>query len=161
MTDIWKNRSGREKALVVVATGLLGFFLLWQFAFKPLVNWPKAQERALKQAELDLQIMQRGQLALQVQSLDSTNATITVLVPSDFQTTITKLAQDKGLTISRRQPGGEGELTLWLENTTSTAFYGWVDDLTNSYNVSLVRAQLNRNDNANIRAQVTFVLGEK
>ncbi|PHS40803.1 MAG: hypothetical protein COA91_02930 [Robiginitomaculum sp.] len=160
MIKFWQNSSGREKLLVVIATSLLGIFFLWQFAYKPLVNWPKAQERALKQAELDLKIMQKGHLVLQSQSGDTGKLVITMLATADFQTTITRLAKEKGLTISRRQPAGDKELTVWLESTKTTAFYAWVDDLTGKYNISLARVQLNRNDDASVRAQVTFVLGE-
>jgi len=123
MIDIWKARAGREKVLIAVASGLLGIFVLWQFIYKPLANWPKAQMRALQQAELDLKIMQKGQSVLRAQSTGDANQEITVLTSADFQTTITTIAKDKGLTISRRQPGGDRELTLWLENTKSTAFY--------------------------------------
>jgi len=160
MIELWKNRSGRERLLIAVAGTLLGIFILWQFAYKPLANWPKAQERALQQAELDLKIMQKGQLVLQAQSVSIQDLDITVLASVDFQTTITSIAKDKGLTISRRQPGRNRELTVWLENTKTTAFYAWVDDLTKGYNISLLRAQLNRNDDASVRAQATFVLGE-
>ena len=161
MIALWKKSSAREKALVAVAGALLGIFILWQFAYKPLANWPKAQERALQQAELDLKIMQKGQSVLRAQSMSTQDQEITVLAPADFQTTINNIAKDKGLTISRRQPGGDRELTLWLENTKTTAFYAWVDDLTKGYNISLLRAQLNRNDDASVRAQVTFVLGDQ
>jgi len=160
MIELWKNRTSREKALMAVAGALLGVFVLWQFVYKPLVNWPKVQERALQQAELDLKIMQKGQSVLRAQSMSAVNQDVTVLALVDFQTTITNIAKDKGLTISRRQPGGDRELTLWLENTKSTAFYAWVDDVTKGYNISLQRAQLNRNDDSSVRAQVTFVLGE-
>ncbi len=161
MIKLWENRNSREKILLTIASVLLGIFLLWQFAYKPLVNWPKAQERALEQAELDLKIMQKGYLILQAQSADSNELEITLLAPTNFQTTITRIAKEHGLTISRRQPGANNELTLWLENARSPAFYAWVDDLTKGYNIKLARAQLNRNDDASVRAQVTFVLREE
>ncbi len=158
MIKFWQNSSAREKTLLAIAAGLVGIFFLWQFIYKPLVSWPKAQEAALKQAELDLKIMQKGRLLLQSRPGGGDKPAVTRLAAADFQTTITRLAKQQGLVISRRQPAGDNELTLWLETAKATAFYAWVDDLTGKYNISLTRVQLNRNDDTSIRAQVTFVL---
>ena len=160
--QIWEGRSGREKTLLWAAGIFLSMLLLWVFAYKPLSNYPAAQIRALKQAELDLKIMQKGQANLQsiLQDLSASHVAKPVIkLPiAQFQSIVTGAAKDQNILISRRQPNGEGELTLWLENTESTAFYAWVNELTGGYNIELTRAQMYRNDDGSIRVMVTFNL---
>lgn len=157
MMEWWNQRENREQALIGAAATLLAVLVLWQFVYKPIANYPAAQERAYKQAELDLKIMQKGQRVLQGQT--DTSKPVTTLTAETFQSTVTEAAKTHGLVISRRQPKGYEEISLWLEDTNSKALFAWIDGVTGSYNVTLIRAQLYRNDDASIRAVVAFKLG--
>ena len=160
MIEFWKQRNNREKILIGVAAALLAFLVLWQFLFKPISNYPAAQERAYKQAELDLKIMQKGQRIIKAQANTSATST-TKLSVEQFQSTITKSTKTHGLVITRRQPKGLTELSLWLDSVDSKAFYTWVDALTSGYNITLDKAQIYRNDDNTVRVLVTFKLAEK
>lgn len=159
--QIWNERNDREKALIGVAAALLAGLLLWMFVYTPISNYPAKQERAYKQAELDLKIMQKGREKLMgvLQRQSVADKPITMLTTEQFQSTVTEAAKTHGLVISRRQPKGYEEISLWLEDTNSKALYAWIDGVTSSYNVTLIRAQLYRNDDASIRALVAFKLG--
>ena len=155
MINLWKERDSREKVLIAIAGLLLAIVLGGQFILKPLLAYPGAQKSAYEKAQSDLEIMQAGQLVLQNQPLK-------VKMPlsiNDAQSKVTKSAAAAGLKIARRQPNGDSGLSLWFESAESTLFYGWMDDLTSSYNITLLRANINRNDDGTIRAQITFKLG--
>lgn len=155
-TNIWSARNSREKVLIGIALTLLALVMLWQFFYKPLANYPAVQERAYKQAVLDLKTMQKGQTVLRGQSANV--KPVTTLSAEQYQSTITDAAKAKGLIITRRQPKGYEEIALWLDDVDSKGLYDWVEGITSSYNVVLIKAQLYRNDDANVRALVTFKL---
>ena len=158
--NIWNARNDREKVLMGVAAALLALLVLWMFVYTPLSNYPAKQERAYKQAELDLKIMQNGQNDLMgvLQGQSAAVKPVTMLSAEQYQSTITDAAKTKGLIITRRQPKGYAEITLWLDEVDSKALYAWIDGITSSYNVTLTKAQLYRNDNASVRALVTYKL---
>lgn len=156
MMSLWNERNDREKILIGVAAALLALLVLWMFVYTPMSNYPAKQERAYKQAVQDLKIMQKGQTVLQGQS--TTVKPVTMLTAEKYQSTITDAAKDKGLIITRRQPKGYEEITLWLDDVDSKALYAWIDGITSSYNVTLTKAQLYRNDDASVRALVTYKL---
>lgn len=155
MINLWKERDSREKILIAIAGLLLAIVLGGQFILKPLLAYPGTQKSVYEKAQSDLEVMQAGQLVLQNQPLK-------VKMPlsvNDAQSKVTKSAAAAGLKIARRQPNGDSGLSLWFESAESTLFYGWVDELTSSYNITLLRANINRNDDGTIRAQITFKLG--
>ncbi|MCF6275406.1 MAG: type II secretion system protein M [Robiginitomaculum sp.] len=160
MTELWSQRNDREKILIGVAAALLACLLLWQFLYRPVSNYPAAQERAYKQAVLDLKIMQKGQGIIQNQT-NANAAPITKLTEEQFQSTITKAAKAHNLIITRRQPKGLEELTLWFDSVDGKSFYAWVDELTGGYNIALSKAQIYRNDDSSVRVLVTFELADK
>ena len=160
LLNIWRERSGREKALIAVALGLLALLAIWLLLLKPVTEFPAKQTRALAQAELDLKIMQKGRRIIQSQA-NSSIAPVAKLTVDQFQSTITKAAKVHGLLITRRQPKGLEELTLWLDSVDGKSFYAWVDELTGGYNITLSKAQVYRNDDNSVRVLVTFELTGK
>lgn len=157
--NFWNERTGREKGLIGMALGLLAVLVLWFLVYKPISEYPAKQSRTYAQAELDLKIMQKGQFVIQGQS-NGVAKTVTTLSVDQFPSTITKAAKDHNLLITRRQPKGYEELTLWLDSVDGKSFYTWVDVLTGGYNIVLTKAQIYHNDESNVRVQVTFKLAE-
>jgi len=155
MMKFWTDREPREKTLIAIALGLALLVLFIQFVVKPVSAYPEQQKVKFEQAERDLAVMKDGQAALsgpapvEKQNLNANQA----------QVMITQSAGQSGLTITRRQPNGESGLTVWFENADSRAFYGWISELTDTYNVDLLSANLGRNDDGTVRAQLTFRLG--
>ena len=155
MIKLWTEREPREKLLIGVALGLAAILCLLQFAVKPLSAYPGEQKLKFEQAERDLDIMKKGQVALAGPAPETKQE----INANQAQVMITQTASQSGLTITRRQPNGETGLTVWLENADSRTFYGWVSGLTGSYNVELLSANVGRNDDGTVRAQLTFRLG--
>lgn len=159
MRIFWENLAAREKALIGIAGALLVFVLGWQLALKPLLAYPDVQKTKMERARSDLEIMRKGQLTLKGQNITGAGSTKTSLSAADVQSKITKSAAAHGLLISRRQPNGDDGVSLWFEHAQSTQFYTWIEELTSTYDIILLRANLNRNENGTVRVQVTFKLG--
>ena len=151
----WTEREPREKILIGTALGLVALIVGSQFIIKPLMAYPDNQQVKLDQAERDLAEMKKGRIALSGPAPVDKQ----VINANQAQTMITNSAQQTGLEIARRQPNGETGLTVWIEDAESKLLYNWLDDITGSYNIELLGANINRNDGGTIRAQLTFKLG--
>ncbi|NNC38123.1 MAG: type II secretion system protein M [Acidimicrobiales bacterium] len=151
----WTEREPREKILIGAALGLVALIIGSQFIVKPLMAYPDTQQVKLEQAERDLAEMKKGQVLLS----GPTPVDKQIVNANQAQTMITNSAQQTGLVIARRQPNGETGLTVWIEDAESKLLYNWLDDVTGTYNVELLGANINRNDGGTVRAQLTFKLG--
>lgn len=155
MMSFWQNLAGREKVLVGIAGALFALVVGWFMILQPLMGYPGAQKRAYERAESNLEILRTGQAVL----AGHTQTTKTTLSLTEAQFRITKSAADQGLSISRRQPNGEDGLSLWFESVESPRIYAWLESLTRDYNITLVRVNVNRNNDGTVRAQITFKMG--
>ena len=155
MIKLWTERQPREKLLIGIAAGLVLLLIAAQFIVKPLSAYPGSQKRLLDQAQRDLTVMKEGKIALS----GATPQIKESLESGEAQSMITNSAGQKGLTISRRQPNGDSGLTVWLERADSKLLYSWISGLTGRYSISLLGANLNRNDDGTVRAQLTFKMG--
>jgi len=155
LRKIWEQREPREKVLIGIMLTLFVLFFGWLLALKPIVEYPKAQKRAYEQASADLKIVKAGEAALQGQIIGVEK---TVLSSQNFQSTITGSAGKHGLKISRRQPKGDNELSVWLENAVTPAFYAWAEELTSTYNMTVAQVHINRNDDGSVRVNITYRL---
>lgn len=152
MIKFWRNRDRREKILIAVATLLFLVIFFWLFIVKPVLAFPEKQQRLLTKAQSDLVFMRQSlPIMMQANAPDKTT-----LSPDEIHLKITQTAVENGLTISRRQPGADGEITLWLENIDTVKFYGWVENLTRIYNISLIRANVGRNEDGTANVQISF-----
>ncbi|MBL4869496.1 MAG: type II secretion system protein M [Robiginitomaculum sp.] len=155
MIKYWTNLSIREKLLVSVAAGIIALFIVWQFAFKPLLAFPSQQKKMYEKAQTDLLIMREGQSVL-VNSTPLTNEKTKV---RDIFSEVTRSAVENGLVISRRQPNGATGISLWFAKVQSPKLYQWLDELTREHDIVIVRASVNKGEGNTVQAQITFELG--
>ena len=155
MKQYWAHLGEREKLLISMALGLVFLLLAWQFIAKPIANFPGNQKQAFETAQSDLKFMRASEPIL---AMPIAEPKINIAA-GELQSIVTKIALSKDLPISRRQPKGDDELTLWLEDVLSVNFYDWALELTKNYNIVLQRVSINRNDDGTIRAQIDFSRG--
>ena len=155
MRKYWANLSGREKGLVSIAAAILLVLMLGQFIIKPLVKFGPQQQKLYQKAQANLEIMRSGQAVLSGTPVASKSN----LQAARLMVEVTKTAAQNGLEISRRQPNGDTGISLWFEKAQSPKFYQWLDELTTQHNVTLLRANINRNNDGTIQVQVTLKLG--
>ena len=155
--NIWNGLNRRERLLVALALGLFALLLFWALIYRPVHQYPARQEQAYKRAVLDLKLMQKAQKQWQAIG-GQAGPTPKSLTPDAFRALLTRTAAEKDLAIVRRQPKGDREVSLWFEGVDSTALYGWMSELVNTYNISIARAQINREEPAGVRAMISFRL---
>ena len=156
MRKYWDQREPRERSSHRYR-GCIICAAIWLAAgFKAVNGIPqKRKKRAYEQANADLKIIKAGETALQGQTIQAEKK---VLSAQNFQSTITGSAGKHGLKISRRQPKGDTELSVWLEDAATTAFYAWADELTSTYNMTATQVHLSRNDDGSVRVNITYKL---
>ncbi|PHR61347.1 MAG: hypothetical protein COA43_03075 [Robiginitomaculum sp.] len=155
----WDNFAKREKMLIVIAGGLSILFFGNQFLMKPLLAYPKTQKLERDAARADLEIMHKGKVVLSEENLNDDGNEVQHLSAAEMQSEITRSALKHGLVIARRQPNGDSGLSIWLETAPSTSVYEWINALTSTYDVELLRVNINKNDNGSVRLQITFKAG--
>jgi len=152
MNKYWGMREPQEKLLIMIALGLVCGLFLWQFVLKPVSHFPNSQKQAFEKSLSDLKFMQASEVIFaRPQPTPKTD-----VPPGQLQATITKTAALKNLPIFRRQPNGDDELTVWLEDVISVDIYAWTRALTENYNIVLERVSMTRDDDGTISAQITF-----
>ena len=152
MTGFWAAREPRERVLIGIAAAMLGALLIWLFAVKPLLAYPGAQEKIAQKAERELQIAKSAAGKIGAAQIGE----MTILAPDAAISMITSTAAEYNLRIARRQPAGENGWTVWLEDADSRMLYGWIEALTSRYNLGLVSANISRNSEPTLRAQLVF-----
>lgn len=155
MTRWWTDREPREKVLIGIALALAGILIGWKSVLKPVLSFPKDQKFVYEKFLYDLQAMREAQQLIAA-TRPNTRAQLDA---SQLQSVVTKMAEAGGLSISRRQPGSDGALTLWLEDIDSRQFYGWITSLTGEYDVALTHVTLSRNGDGTIQVQLSFQPG--
>lgn len=143
--------SARERNLVYGALALLALFAVWQFAVKPVLNAKQEAQRLQNAALRNQAIVANG---------------IGVITPGGAQMSASKAAFDRsaiidtarglGLPISRIQPQGGNSIRVWFDNAPSGAVYEFVAAITQSHNVSVSRAQIQRRDGGFVSAQISL-----
>ena len=156
---LWSGLNPRERMLVGIALALTGLLLFWLFVYRPISHYPTSQKRAYERAVLDLKLMKKAQSGLRSGLVNPVRPE--QLAPEKFQSVLTRTASENGLSITRRQPKGDREVSLWFEGVNSRTLYVWLQKLTKQYNIRVVRAQISRDDPGGVRAMLTFRLEAK
>lgn len=124
----WRQRSARERRLLVLAAGvlivLLGYGLLW-------TPWRAAGVRlAADNARLAADLAWLQSLAPQVEALRATQGDVT---PADGALPVrldaSLRAAGLGEQLLRLEPAGDGSVRLWLNDVPFDALVGWLGTL--------------------------------
>ena len=147
----WNDRTGREQTLIL-AVGVLALLLvLFQLAVKPLWAYRAAAEAAQVAATSTLADVEAAAQEIHTLSREAPDRK-----PGSLQTVVGVTASEHGLSLSRFQPMETGSLDVWLEAASTKALFTWIADLQDRHGISVVRASLQRNEGATVRAQLTF-----
>lgn len=143
------NLSRREQVLVIMATLLACFFIVLQFAVMPVMKGKTAAKAAHAQALRDMDIVRRAVPALDLNTQSKARRT--------FQRdSVLTAAREAGLSISRLQPGPDGDVQIWFDDAQACGIYSMLSALTRDYAVDIRRADIQRQDGGAVSAQVTL-----
>ncbi len=142
------TRTPRERWLVLIMGSMLIIFIGWQFAIKPVLDMRANSRTAQAAAIRDYDIVRIGLPKLRPQSATNKAA---------FNSgAVNQIARQVGVDVTRMQPGAEGALQVWFEDTSAPKFYGFLSQLTAKYNVTIDRAQITRRDDGLVSSQITL-----
>lgn len=143
MLQFWKLREPREKILIMVAGALSVLVLLWFGVAGPLYEGNVNARKDLQQAIADKTLIE--------QSL--ANVTLGKQAPigaaTDFDTfrsDVTRIAQQKGLAISRLQGNADGSLQLVFNDASPSELFLWLEEISTYPGGEPVRANLSVRD---------------
>ncbi|MHB1207113.1 MAG: type II secretion system protein GspM [Rhodospirillaceae bacterium] len=150
MKQWWDERQPRERTLLMGLGAVTAALLLYQFALRPLVDYRRAAADSyasalemLSEVEAGAADIQRAQSAAPMH----TGAT---------RTLVSTTAVELGVPITRLQPSENATLDVWLDDVAAPMLFTWIARLRERHGVSVLRATLQKNDGAGVRAQITF-----
>jgi len=143
----WLNaREPREKILLMVLAGLLIVFLAW-FALTRERGPDGAS--ALEAAQTDRELWLKAAPRLGTSAISGERAEFT-------RGSLVEMARKRGINLSRVQPQSEGGLSVWIDDASTIALYGWIEDLVTSYAVTVDTALMTTAPNGGLNAQLTL-----
>ena len=143
------NLSRREQALVITAGLLASLFILLQFFVMPVVKGKTAAKAAHAVALRDMDIVRRAVSVLDLNTQSKARRT--------FQRdSVLTAAREAGLSISRLQPGADGDVQIWFDDAQAGGIYSMLSALIRDYAVDIRRADIQRQDGGAVSAQVTL-----
>ncbi len=148
----WSDRTPREQALMLIAAGLLGLFVLWQFVFMPVRHYRTLANAQHAASVRDLDIVGQGlpQIASNISAINTPPLTRAGLVEA---------ARSHAIALSRVQPDGDAHLTLWVDSVGSAVLYQFLSNLILTNGAIIERASISAADNEKVSAQITIRLG--
>lgn len=142
------TRTPRERILVFVAALLTIVLLSWQFGVRPTLEAHADAKKAQSTALRDFNIVQSG--------LPKMTAGPNTAREPFSRVVMLQVANENQISISRVQPGQDGELQLWFEDTQTAHVYAFLSQITGQYATRIGRVQINSRDGGLINAQVTL-----
>lgn len=143
--EYWSTREPREKGLLLIAGSLTFVIVLWFGVIAPLMAARADAKADLTRALGDQQLVVRGLASLGGGGASS-------LGPADdidgFRATVTRMAQQRGLAISRLQGGSNGTLQLVFSDVTPAEIYIWIDEVSRLPGGNVIRANMTSRDDS-------------
>lgn len=147
--NVLSERTPRERNLILGALTIVFLFAIWQFGMKSITNASADAEKRQATAARDLDLV-RTQLPLlsPAQSVGTRAAF--------DRAAVIGTARDVQLFISRVQPGSEGTVQVWFEDSAMGSIYAFMNQLSSAYNVDISRVQISRQEGGLVAAQLTL-----
>ena len=146
MMTWFKSREPRERVLLLILAGLLAIFVAW---FALTRERGPDGSTALEAAQTDREFWLRAGPKL--------NASTTTGARAEFtRGALIDAARKRGMDLSRVQPQAGGGLTVWVEDASTPAFYGVIQDLVTNYAVDVDNALITAAPSGGVNAQLTL-----
>lgn len=157
MNGFWQERTSRERALLMVAGGLCLLVALYQFGWMPLADYrARAAARLAAADRLYVDVAQGARLVAAARQDDQKADARPLRLLASAN------ARDMGLAITRLQPSGEEELSIWFDHVDSRLLWRWLVALQRDHGVSVIKATIQRDDDQpTVRAQFLLHKPEK
>lgn len=147
--NVLSHLSRREQVLVVCAAILVGVLIILQFAVMPVIKGKSDSKIAHATAIRDMDIVRR--------SVPRAGGSTQSKPRQNFdRDSVINAARGFGLSISRMQPGSDGDLQFWFDDAQASGVYQLLSGLTAEYAVVIQRADIKRREGGTVSAHVTL-----
>lgn len=151
MRQWWDDRAPRERALLTGLGALFGLLMFYQFIARPLVNYRRAAGETYAAAVGALAEVEAGAAGLQ-----RLRAAAAPQTDVPVRTLASAVAVDLGVPITRLQPAENGTLDVWFDDVATPQLFTWIARLQEKGGAAVLRAVIQKNDGATVRAQITL-----
>lgn len=159
MKAYWTKLSGREQALIALAGAILIVLGLQLLVFRPLVDYRRQGEVAVRSAADLLAEVRSG--AAEARALKAVaerrdagadNGSVRQLASAG--------ARRHGIRIARLRPSDDGGLTIWIDAVRPTTLQAWLVDLFDQHGILVSRASMSKEDDGRlVSAQILVSRG--
>ena len=139
----WDGLAARERGLLGVLGVVLGGFVLVFAVVLPVLDARQAATDALRAAQAEQALLARA-----APSGNTTRQPFT-------RQALLQSARDRGIQISRIQPGEANSFAVWIDDAPTEALYGMFEDLLGETTARLDRAAIAGDANGRLSAQFT------
>lgn len=158
MTQLWQNLTTRERVLMV-AGGAVVLLVLAYFSFvRPLDAYRQQSRDVLMRAQAAHARILGG--AMEIKSLDVDKGVAEQLDAGadSIRVIAARTARDAGVTISRLQPGQDGNrLTIWIEAVVAPKLYGWLAVMADDHGIAPAKVMVQKSGtDGQVRVQLEF-----
>lgn len=146
----WDGVDPKRRPLLIGIGIVIVIVLLWSILIAPAMNYSKAAETRVIDAQTDLSWMQRN--AGQVMDRQHQSGSYDSLIELALRS-----AQASGITISRYEPEAQN-LRIWIESASLPNCLQWLLQLQRHYGVGFSELDVNRDSGSGL-ASIRLVLG--
>ncbi len=148
MSGWWNDLSSRERTLLTVLGALMILFLGFQFAWAPLNNWRDSEKVRADQARDGYELVKTAA----AQGGAETTTAPGSQVP--LRQALTQSAGNMGIELVRVGAAVNGQIEIQPADISGDVLFQWISMLETDYGVKVAFADISRNDDGMVKAQV-------
>lgn len=152
MTEYWTTRSARERALILVAGGLVAVLLLNLLVVSPLRTAKAEAEAAVSIAARTLDAVSAAAPAAR-QADGTGNVTVT---GANLRGQLVELARQRGLAVSRLQSSEKGAIIIQFDQATTPLLFAWLETAERQTGARPAQAAVFAEASGGVRASFEF-----
>ncbi len=147
--DWWRERSGREQALIAIMAVLLLVVMAWLGVMRPIADARDGAIARLATAEAALADVRA--MAPSIHAAQSIPRPVGTLIER-----ISERVRAAGLTTEPLQSGSNGEVTLHIAAVRPAIILGWIADLERRDAIIVQQLAITRNDDHSVAVDITL-----
>ncbi|MBI1392534.1 MAG: hypothetical protein GC152_07315 [Alphaproteobacteria bacterium] len=140
MNEFWRERTERERLILMVGGAIAGVALLLQAIYVPLANWRQASQASLGDAESVYQLVVQAAATADLGAPAATSAE----AAQPLRGAVTAYAQTQGVSLVFVNVRPDGAVEATAGPTPPEALFGWIRDLTEKEGASVIYADIAR-----------------
>ncbi len=148
MTGWWNELSSRERTLLTVLGALIAGFAVLQFAWAPLTNWRDSENTRAEQARDGFELVATAAAQGRVNIATAPNSQV------PLRQALTQSASNMGIDLVRVGAAVNGQIEIQPADISGDALFQWISTLQSDYGVNVAFADISRNDDGLVKAQV-------